>query len=135
MPQILRYSDRNSMHASVEARLPFMDYRIVQFALSLGLNAKISRNGGKQLLRKAFANIVPAHVLQQPKTHGFGNAEQHLVLAMPLTELLTRAPAQTWHYIDKTKLQRELARAHTHPMVWLPISFLLWITAWYEQKI
>ncbi len=135
MPQILRYSDRNSMRASVEARLPFMDYRIVQFALSLNLTEKISRAGGKQVLRNAFANILPASVLQQPKTHGFGNAEQHLVLSMPLVELLARAPEQAWEYIDKVKLQRELARPHTHPMLWLPISFLLWITAWHEQKI
>ena len=135
MPQILRYTDRNSMHASVEARIPFMDYRLVQFALSLNLNAKISVAGGKQLLRIAFADILPARVLQQPKTHGFGNAEQHLVQAMPLMELLARAPLQAWDYLDKATLQRELTRRQTHPMVWLPISFLLWMTAWHEQKI
>lgn len=134
MPEILRYADRNSMHSSVEVRLPFMDYRLVQFALSLAVSAKISAVGGKQILRNAFAAILPTDVVTQRKTHGFGNAEQHQVLAMQLAPLIARAPEAAWEFIDKKALTRALASTHIHPMVWLPVSFLLWMTAWHEQQ-
>lgn len=135
MPQILRYSDRNSMAASIEVRLPFMDYRMVEFALTTPVAQKLSRQGGKQILRQAFRGIVPDAVLAQPKTHGFGNAEQYQVLKLSLSPLLERAPAQAWHYIDRDALAKQLAQPTAHPMIWLPVSLLLWMTARHEQTL
>ncbi len=128
MPELLRYADRNSMAASVELRLPFMDYRLVEYALSLPVAAKLGPAGGKQALRHAFAGIVPDSVLAQPKTHGFGNAEQYRVLQMPLGPLIEQAPAETWDFIDRATLVQQLAKKEIHPMVWLPVSFALWTT-------
>ena len=134
MPQILRYADRNSMHASVEARLPFMDYRMVELALTTAPEAKLSSHGGKQILRDAFAGILPDAITRQPKTLGFGNAEQYQVLNLSLAPLIERAPASAWDYLDRSKLTRLLARPQAHPMIWLPVSFLLWMTVRHEQR-
>ena len=49
LPALLHYEDRNSMTYSIEARVPFFDYRIVEYAVSLNDNQKIM--GGK---RKIF---------------------------------------------------------------------------------
>ena len=129
LPQILRYADRNSMASGVELRLPFLDYRLVEYALGIPLAENLNANGGKQLLRRAFRGTVPDAFLAQPKTHGFGHAEQFQLPHLSLAPLLERAPAATWEYIDRAKFTKALAQPHTHPMLWLPISFALWMTA------
>ncbi len=57
MPSLLRYEDRNSMAFSLEARLPFLDYRIVEFALSLPESLKINEGWQKYILRKAMPEM------------------------------------------------------------------------------
>lgn len=57
MPSLLRYEDRNSMAFAVEARLPFLDYRIVEFALSLPDDFKIHKGWQKYILRLAMPDL------------------------------------------------------------------------------
>jgi len=54
LPALLRYVDRNSMAFSIEDRLPFLDYRLVEYAMSLPLNAKISDGYSKAVMRMAL---------------------------------------------------------------------------------
>ncbi len=54
LPALLRYVDRNSMAFSIEDRLPFLDYRLVEYAMNLPLNAKIADGYSKAIMRKAL---------------------------------------------------------------------------------
>ena len=54
LPALLRYVDRNSMAFSIEDRLPFLDYRLVEYAMNLPLNAKISGGFSKAVMRRAL---------------------------------------------------------------------------------
>ncbi len=58
LPTLLRYEDRNSMGNSVESRLPFLDYRLVELALALPTAVKIRNGYGKWIVRKAFRGMV-----------------------------------------------------------------------------
>lgn len=79
LPSLLRYEDRNSMAFSVESRVPFMDYRLIEF--TLGLPEKFVYKGGerKYILRKAFKNHVPGKVLERKDKMGFVSAEEKWV--------------------------------------------------------
>ena len=68
---LLIKTDRMTMAASLEARAPFLDHKLVEFALQIPLSLKLRRNLGKYLLRRVFASYLPSEVLQRPK-HGFG---------------------------------------------------------------
>lgn len=57
MPMLLRYEDRNSMAFAVEARLPFLDYRIVEFAIQLPDDFKIHEGWQKYILRLAMPEL------------------------------------------------------------------------------
>jgi asparagine synthase (glutamine-hydrolysing) len=57
MPSLLRYEDRNSMAFAVEARLPFLDYRIVEFAMTLPDEYKIQQGWQKYILRMAMPDL------------------------------------------------------------------------------
>lgn len=71
LPTLLRYEDRNSMGYGVETRLPFMDYRLVEFALALPTRMKIANGYGKWLLRDATRGMVPDMVRLHRKKRGF----------------------------------------------------------------
>jgi asparagine synthase (glutamine-hydrolysing) len=58
LPTLLRYEDRNSMGNSVESRLPFLDYHLVELALALPTALKIRRGYGKWILRQAIGGMV-----------------------------------------------------------------------------
>jgi len=65
-PMLLRDTDQMSMAVSLEVRVPFLDPRLVDFVLALPEKWKRGRPP-KQLLIKAFANILPAQVWNRPK--------------------------------------------------------------------
>ncbi|MEO5934861.1 MAG: asparagine synthase (glutamine-hydrolyzing) [Duganella sp.] len=71
LPTLLRYEDRNSMGYGIETRLPFMDYRLIEFALALPTRMKIANGYGKWLLRGAAKGLVPDVVRLNRKKRGF----------------------------------------------------------------
>ncbi len=87
LPHLLRYEDRNSMAFSIEARVPFTDFRIVEFAFSGALNGhKISHGWAKWVLREAGKGLVPEDILWRRDKMGFGTPESDY----------TQALAQSW---------------------------------------
>ena len=56
---ILRYEDRNSMAASIEARAPFLDYRLVQHCLAQPAQALLQDGYTKALLRRTLRGVLP----------------------------------------------------------------------------
>ncbi|MGZ5260744.1 MAG: asparagine synthase-related protein, partial [Burkholderiales bacterium] len=68
---ILVKLDRMAMANSLEGRAPFLDPRVVEFAVRLPPEMRIQGGRGKHLLRRAAARWLPPDVLQKPK-QGFG---------------------------------------------------------------
>ena len=68
---LLVKADRMTMAASLEARSPFLDQEVIQWTARLPDRLKVRGRQGKYLLRKAFADALPAEVKNHPK-QGFG---------------------------------------------------------------
>lgn len=68
---LLVKSDRASMAASLEVRLPFLAYPLVEFALSLPTSMKVNSSNTKLLLKKTVAPLLPDYIMKRPKK-GFG---------------------------------------------------------------
>lgn len=73
LPVLLRYEDRNSMAHSVEARVPYLDYRVVEFALGLDISHKIRDGWAKYILRKALEPMLPEKVVWRKDKFGFNS--------------------------------------------------------------
>jgi asparagine synthase (glutamine-hydrolysing) len=71
LPQLLRYADRSSMAHGREVRLPLLDRRIAEFALSLPASFLSSEGVSKRILRDAVGGLVPNRVLARRDKIGF----------------------------------------------------------------
>ncbi len=68
---LLVKTDLASMASSIEFRAPFLDRCVVESGFSMPTHLKTRRSRGKAILREAFGDILPPHVLSGPK-RGFG---------------------------------------------------------------
>ena len=78
LPSLLRYEDKNSMKHSIEARLPFLDYRLVEFNLNLPSDFKINQGWSKYILRKFLDPKLPREIIWRKKKLGFNAPETWL---------------------------------------------------------
>lgn len=76
LPMLLHYEDRDSMAHSVESRVPFMDYRLVEFVLSLPNHYKIHKAVTKYVLRNAMQHILPDKIINRYDKLGFVTPEE-----------------------------------------------------------
>lgn len=127
LAQILRYADRNAMACGMESRSPFLDYRIVELSARLPVEAKLSRHGGKLVLRDAMRAHLPGRVSGGLKNRGLGHAEQFRISGLALGRLLDEPPAMASDVIDATRLAEALRRHPGDSRLWWPVCMLLWL--------
>ena len=107
LPHLLRHEDRDSMASSIEARVPLLDHRLVEFAMSLRPQVKIHDGWTKYCLRQAMEGILPSEVQWRRDKLGFnvlqtrwiGALESHI--RSELTGDLACEP-----FVDRDKLGR-----------------------------
>jgi len=71
LPTLLRNYDKYSMVNGVEIRMPFLDYRIVEFAFSIPSSSKIRNGYSKSIVRDAMKGFFPDEVRLLKKKTGF----------------------------------------------------------------
>ena len=76
LQSLLRHEDRNSMAFSIEARVPFLDHRLVEFAFSLPSRFKIRDGYTKRVLRDGMKGILPEKIRWRVKKLGFATPER-----------------------------------------------------------
>lgn len=73
LPTLLRNYDKYSMAAGVEVRMPFLDYRLIEFAFSLPNNYKLRNGFTKAIIRTAAKKIVPEKILANKVKTGWNS--------------------------------------------------------------
>jgi asparagine synthase (glutamine-hydrolysing) len=134
LPMLLRYEDRSSMAHSIEARVPFLDHRLVEFALELGPQHKIVGGQTKSVLRNAMRDRLPPEIVDRRDKLGFATPEA-IWFRGPLKGQILDAVENTLRafpdLLDAEETRR-LVRAtlegegDVHPAVWRIVSLGIW---------
>jgi asparagine synthase (glutamine-hydrolysing) len=81
LPMLLHWEDRDSMAHSIEARVPFLDYRLVELTLGLPEECKLALGVSKGVLRDAMHGILPEEIRNRLDKIGFATAEEQWLKA------------------------------------------------------
>jgi asparagine synthase (glutamine-hydrolysing) len=134
VPMLVRYEDRDSMAHSVEARLPFLDYRLVEFCLGLPEDFKLADGWTKRVMREGMRGRLPERVRNRRDKLGFATAEEvwmrdrHRAEFLKLVDEAIDAAGGILTSAARTKSERVLdGREQFSFLVWRFISFGLWL--------
>jgi asparagine synthase (glutamine-hydrolysing) len=132
LPALLRYEDGNSMHHSIESRVPFCVPELADYALSLPDSYLISGQGEtKCVFRAAVAEMLPEGIVRREKI-GFGVPER--LWLRELRDWIASAPTAALPFLDQRQVAREIDAALTAdgrwpPHVWRIVNMAFWARA------
>lgn len=113
LPLYLRIEDRNSMAHSVEARLPFLDYRLVSLIWKLPLDWKMRGPWNKYVLRESMRGHIPESVRSRVDKMGFPTSVRQWFSHQwyePMQDLLASQEAQQRGIYDVDLIRKTLDR-------------------------
>lgn len=130
--QVLAFVDRLSMAHSIEVRVPFLDYRLVEFAAQLPGQMKINNGITKYILKKAAARFLPEGWVHRPK-EGFvlpvyswmRGALAPFIRSTLSPEKVKRAGFLSVPYVQKL-VEDFYHGAKTEPKIWNLVCFMVW---------
>lgn len=132
LPSLLRHGDRNSMHFSVESRVPFLTVEMANLLLSMPEDFLISRNGEtKHVFRAAMRGIVPDTVLDRKDKIGFTTPEAKWLLSIRNDSLRSLIMDINTPFINQEAVWQEVKmikageKPYTH-QIWRWINFSRW---------
>lgn len=99
---LLHYGDRNSMAFSIESRLPFLDYRLVETLFAMPLSHKIRFGLTKRVMREAMRGVMPDLITNRQSKLGFTTPEEEWMRRNPalFRGLLERAASRLSPLVD-----------------------------------
>lgn len=129
--------DRASMQYSLEARVPLLDYRLVEFAFNLDDKLKINKGVMKYLLKEVLYDYIPKEIFDRPK-QGFSiplekwlrTDLKYLLDKYTSEEIITKYNVVNYAVVKKLKKNYEGGIHYLYNRIWL-ITILHW---WLEEN-
>lgn len=123
---LLRYEDKNSMRHGIETRLPFLDYKTVETALSLPVERKIFKGWTKFVLREICATVLPERVAWRKNKLGFNAPDQSWLLPMKEELLLEIKCSKILKKILKNQDFNQFPVSGSWNLTWRLINLATW---------
>lgn len=138
LPELLLMRvDKITMANSIEARVPFLDHRLVELAINIPMDLKLKNGVSKYILKEAVRGIIPSEIIDRKK-QGF---------AAPITEWLKTAlrdelPKILWkskiweadlfdrEAVEKLVRDHQEGRVDASFRIWNLITLALWFDHW-----
>src|SRR2546423_8432520 len=138
LPELLLMRvDKLTMATSVEARVPFLDHHLIEYAMGLSRELKVKGKTGKHVLKRALESILPRDLLYQPK-RGFGAPVREWFRGPggdDLFKQLMNSAIRERNFFDYSFIQR-IADEHQRETrdwsanLWCLLNLSLWYDHW-----
>ncbi|MES9969199.1 MAG: asparagine synthase (glutamine-hydrolyzing) [Candidatus Thiodiazotropha sp.] len=130
---ILNRQDKMSMGASIEARVPFIDYRLVEFANSVPASVKIEKANTKMLIKKIAEKYLPNELIYRRKS-GFGVPISNWIrdekgFGKMVKEVLFDTTGEenlNLQYVREQYHSHIQGRTDSSELIWTAVNYLLW---------
>src|SRR6266576_2147846 len=142
LPELLLMRvDKITMATSVEARVPFLDHHLIEYAMGLPGALKVKGQTGKHILKRALESVLPADVLYKPK-RGFGAPVREWFRGPGgegLIGQLMNSSIRERNFFDYSFIQR-MADEHQRETrdwsanLWCLLNLSLWYDHWIAGK-
>jgi asparagine synthase (glutamine-hydrolysing) len=110
LEHLMKWEDRNSMWYSIEAREPFLDYRLIERTLAMPSDKKIKDGTTKFILREAMKGTLPEKIRLRQDKMGFDNPQAEWFRTKPFQqmvfEILESKTFVTKNFIDPEKAKK-----------------------------
>lgn len=130
---VLMHTDKMTMAASLEARVPLLDHRIVELCMSLPTSYKSPRLQSKFVFKKAIKTLLPDSILKRKKQGFFVPIDQWIRhdLKDPVTNILTSKDIAAKDYfkpqiLDKYAEKIRHLDLYTARQIWSILNFDIW---------
>jgi asparagine synthase (glutamine-hydrolysing) len=134
LPVLLHWEDRNSMAHSIESRVPFLDYHLVEFVLGLPAEYKISDGITKKILRDSMNGLLPVNIQKRMDKMGFITPEEYWLRndnPELFREALKKSIENSFGIINQDKMQylEDMIsdRVPFNFFIWRLICFGVWV--------
>jgi asparagine synthase (glutamine-hydrolysing) len=139
LPELLLMRvDKMTMASSVEARVPFLDHNLVEYAMGVPTELKIQGSSGKHILKQALEKVLPADLLYAQK-RGFGAPIREWFRSetgKSLADMIINSTIRGKNLFDYTFISQLITEHQNGKRDW---SFHLWallnVSLWYERWI
>ena len=142
IPHLLRFEDKNSMRWSVESRIPFLDFELVEAALSLPSRAKLSGGKSKMIFKKAMESILPEMIRARTDKIGFGTPINEFFRIGKITALCEKIiysesfkerPYWNWKKVEKIFRDHVQGKKDYGKTIWKCINTEIWLRMFFEN--
>jgi len=132
---LLTKVDRASMKYSIETRVPYLDHRMVEFALNLSPDLKFRHGIYKYILKEVLYQYVPKHLFDRPK-QGFAiplnkwlkTSLSYLIDEYLSEEMINRYGALKYEEVKKLKTDYFNGADFLYNRIWLIIVLHMWFS-------
>lgn len=140
LEHLLKWGDLNSMRFSIESRVPFLDYRLVEGVLGMPADSFIKNGYTKNILREATKGIVPETIRLRRDKVGFGTPENDWFRTPGFQQLVNDVLSSSFYkdygYINRTQAQKAY-KDHVSGKLNIARQIWKWINlqVWYKRFV
>ncbi len=133
---LLMRVDKISMATSIEARVPFLDHKLVEYSMNIPSSLKMKNGVTKYILKKALRGVIPDEIIDRKKI-GFAGSGKNMMTKEIYAHAKDLLLKSTHGYFDKTYLAGLFSEYETRglnytPQLWTLYNFELWWKYWIE---
>lgn len=142
LPQLLTLEDKNSMRWSIETRIPFLDFNLVEAAMGCTSSQKLHDAKTKVIFREAIKDFVPPMILNRKDKVGFAAPSDELFRDESVitfsrniiySESFKKRPYWNWENVKLAFNAHTRRQANIGDIIWKWLNTELWLRRYFGQ--